>query len=84
MRFESHRLHTKPFVVHESRKMRLNTACCYFMNHKRVRRITCLRAITHRQVRCNRRIHNELRPACYKQVVAEKFKEFLETGEVTP
>lgn len=75
MLFESRLLQIAVLVSRKSKKTRLNSACCYFMRHNRnlsgevrVRRIT----------RRNRRIHDEL------PLVAEKFKEFLETSEVTP
>ncbi len=75
MHFESHESDTNLFVVHKTNLVRHKGFYCYFMRHNqkeggevRVRRIT----------RRNRRIHDEL------PLVAEKFKEFLETGEVTP
>jgi len=75
MHFESRVLQTTAFESHKSKNTRHKTVCCYFMRSNptmsgevRIRRIT----------RRNRRIHDEL------PLVAEKFKEFLETGEATP
>lgn len=74
MHFETHRLNTNYFVSRKIKNMSHEIFCGYFVRHKAINQDSkvAIRRITRR----GRKIHDEL------PLMATKFKEFMETGEV--